>query len=73
MIEYKSDYTGDSGAVSTISGTTEVLAIEAAILVKLIYDYIKSQSEEDAEAFLSLLEGFINSDRPMYEVVSHGD
>ena len=74
MIKYESDYTGNRDAKSHIAGTTEVLAIEAAVLVKYIYDYIKSESEEDAEAFLSLINGFINdSGRPMYEVVSHGE
>lgn len=74
MIEYNADYAGNRDARSYLSGTAEVLAIEASVLVNHIYDYMKSESEEDAEVFLSLVNGFINnSGRPMYEVVSHGE
>lgn len=74
MIKYEADHEGSGQGNTQFEGKVECLAIEAAVLVRNIYDYLNSKNKESAEAFLSIFNGLVNDkSRRLYEVESHGD
>ena len=74
MIKYEADHEGSGEAKAQFEGKVESLAVEAAVLVKQIYEHIKYQNKEAAEDFLSIFNSYVNADIGfLYEVKIRGD
>lgn len=58
-----------NSAKAIFAGNLRGLAAEAAVLIKQMYEFIKSKNEEDAEGFLSYFKHLLNEDsKLLYEI-----